>query len=129
MKKTTFIALALGLLTITSCSEKKAATPAPQTVEEEVIKDSATQQKVAGDYTNPDGSTVITLGSDFSVKVKNHDKEYYKWEFLAKPDGNTTLNINLVRKGLDADIKDPAILDMSEEKIVVKNETFRKKAK
>ena len=127
MKKVTFIALALGLLTIVSCGEKKAEAPAPAAAPvEEVITDSATQAKAAGDYCSPDGSTVITLGSDFTAKVKGYNKEYYKWEFTAKPEGSS-MTINLVRKGMDTDIKDDAMLDLDEEKIVIKNETLRKK--
>ena len=44
-----------------------------------------------------------------------------------KPQG-TAANITLDRKGLDADVKDQATLDIAEGKLVVKNETFRKAA-
>lgn len=127
MKKLSIIALSLGLLSITACNSKKAETPAPtqQETVEEVITDSAFQQKAAGDYKSPDQKTVITLNSDFTASVKNYSKEYYKWEFMVAPQGDE-VNILLVRKGLDADIKDQAILDTAEGKIVIKNETLRK---
>lgn len=126
MKKLAILALGLGLLSITACNNKKAETqPAAKPVEEEVIKDSAFQQKAAGDYKSLDQKTVITLNSDLTASVKNYNKQYYKWELTAKPEG-TTVNIMLVRKGMDTDIKDDAVLDVEEGKIVLKNETFRK---
>lgn len=128
MKKLSFIALALGLLTISACDNKKAETPAPAKAEVEVIKDSAFQEKVAGEYKSLDQKTVITLNSDFTASVKEYNKQYYKWQFIAKPEG-TTLNIELVRKGLDSDINESALLDVEEGKLVVNNETFRKPAK
>lgn len=126
MKKSIFFALALGLLTIASCSEKKPAEAQPaaeQTVE--VITDSAFQATAAGDYKTPDGSTVITLNKDFTVKT-NYKKDYYKWELIAKPEGNE-VTINLVRKGMDNDVKEQGVVDTQEGKLVVNNETFRKK--
>lgn len=126
MKKSTIIALSMGLLAITACNNKKAEAPAPaQQVEEKVITDSAFQQKAAGDYKSPDQKTVITLNSDMTASVKNYSKEYYKWEFMTAPQGDE-VNIYLVRKGLETDIKDQAILDTAEGKIVVNNETLRK---
>ena len=127
MKKLAILALGLGLLSITACNNnKKAETePAAKPVEEEVIKDSAFQQKAAGNYKSLDQQTVITLNSDLTASVKNYNKKYYKWELTAKPEG-TTVNIMLVRKGMDTDIKDDAVLDVEEGKIVLKNETFRK---
>lgn len=129
MKKLSILALGLGLLAITACNNKKAETAAPaaQPVEE-VITDSAYQQKAAGDYKSPDQKTVITLNADMTASVQNYSKEYYKWEFVTKPEGDE-VNIVLVRKGIDADIKDQAILDTAEGKIVVDNETLRKPAK
>lgn len=127
MKKSTLIALGLGLLTIASCGNKKTEAPVQQeTAKPEVITDSAFQKKAAGDYSNPDGSTVISLGSDFTTKVKNYNKEYYKWSLMAKPEG-AQANISLIRKGMDTDIEDQATIDLAEGKIVVNNETFRKK--
>lgn len=129
MKKLSFIALALGLLTIAACdNNKKAEAPAPAKAEVEVIKDSAFQQKVAGEYKSLDQKTVITLNSDFTASVKEYTKQYYKWEFVTKPEA-TTINIELVRKGADTDVKDEALLDVEEGKLVLKNETFRKSAK
>lgn len=128
MKKLSIVALALGLLTITACNNKKAETAAPAQAEVEVIKDSVYQEKVAGEYKSLDQQTVITLNSDFTASVKNYNHEYYKWEFVAKPEVNT-INIELVRKGMDTDIKDQALLDLDEGKLVLKNETFRKATK
>lgn len=128
MKKSTFIALALGLIMATACNNKKAEAPAAAKADVEVIKDSAAQAKIAGDYTTPDQKTVITLNSDFTASVKNFNKEYYKWEFLVQPTGEQ-INIVLCRKGMDNDIKDQAIVDLSDDKIVLDNETFRKAAK
>ena len=129
MKKLTMMAFAMGMLAFTACSEKKAAAPAAEAapVEEEVVTDSAFQAAAAGDYKSADGERVITLNADFTVKTTKLDKEYYKWELEVKPQG-TEANITLDRKGLDADVKDQATLDISEGKLVVKNETFRKAA-
>ena len=128
MKKLSFIALALGLLNMSACDNKKAETQAPAQAEVEVIKDSAFQEKVAGEYKSLDQKTVITLNSDFTASVKEYNKQYYKWEFTTKPEA-TTLNIELIRKGADTDVKDQALLDVEEGKLVLKNETFRKAAK
>ena len=94
---------------------------------EEVVTDSAFQAAAAGDYKSADGERVITLNADFTAKTTKLDKEYYKWELEVKPQG-TEANITLDRKGLDADVKDQATLDIAEGKLVVKNETFRKTA-
>lgn len=129
MKKLSIIALGLGLLAITACDSKKAdPAAAPAKAEVEVIKDSAFQQKIAGEYKSLDQKTVITLNSDFTASVKEYNKEYYKWAFVVKPEANQ-LNIKLIRKGMDTDIEDDALVDLDEEKIVVNNETFRKAAK
>ena len=50
MKKLSIVALALGLLTITACNNKKEEAKAPAKAEVEVITDSAFQEKVAGEY-------------------------------------------------------------------------------
>lgn len=119
-------ALGLGMLALTSCDSKKAEPAAPaKPAEEEVIKDSLTQQKVAGEYKSLDQKTVIKLNSDFTASTKNYTKEYTKWAFETKPTV-TQFNIQLIRKGMDSDIKEEALLDLDEGKIVVNNETFRK---
>ena len=124
------MALCMGMLVFAaSCSNKKAETTAePAKVEVEVITDSAFQQKAAGDYASLDQKTVITLNSDFTVTTKNYKKNYYKWEFMVQPQGSEA-NIMLASKGMDTDIKDQAIIDVEEGKIIVNNETFRKAAK
>ncbi|HBF04724.1 MAG TPA: hypothetical protein DDW28_00925 [Prevotella sp.] len=116
----------MGLLAFTACSEKKATNPAPAQAEQTVVKDSAFQQAAAGEYKSADGTRSITLNSDFTAKTKNFDKEYYKWELMAKPEGTTAV-IFLDRKGIDADVKDQATIDTEDGSIIVKNETFRKK--
>ncbi len=126
MKKLTIAAFAMGLLAFTACSEKKATNPAPAQAEQTVVKDSAFQQAAAGEYKSADGTRSITLNSDFTAKTKNFDKEYYKWELMAKPEGTTAV-IFLDRKGIDADVKDQATIDTEDGSIIVKNETFRKK--
>ena len=125
MKKLTILALAMGVLAFTACSEKKAPQAPQKPAEEEVIKDSAFQQAAAGDYKTPDGKRVITINSDFTVKTTNFDKEYYKWALLTKPEG-TAATIELSRKGLDADVTEQATLDTEDGSLVIKNETFRK---
>ncbi len=126
MKKLSILAIAMGMLAFTACSEKKAP-QAVQPVEETVVTDSAFQQAAAGDYKSADGKRVITLGSDFSVKTSNLPKEYTKWALQVKPQG-AEATIDLARKGLDADIIEQASLDIEEGKLIVKNETFRKAA-
>nr|WP_297656574.1 hypothetical protein [uncultured Prevotella sp.] len=126
MKKLIIAAFAMGLLAFTACSEKKATNPAPAQAEQTVVKDSAFQQAAAGEYKSADGTRSITLNSDFTAKTKNFDKEYYKWELMAKPEGTTAV-IFLDRKGIDADVKDQATIDTEDGSIIVKNETFRKK--
>lgn len=126
MKKLSILAIAMGMLAFTACSEKKAP-QAVQPVEEAVVTDSAFQQAAAGDYKSADGKRVITLGSDFSVKTSNLPKEYTKWALQVKPQG-AEATIDLARKGLDADIIEQASLDIEEGKLIVKNETFRKAA-
>lgn len=122
------MALCMGMLVFAaSCDNKKAETKA-EPAKVEVITDSAFQQKAAGDYASLDQKTVITLNSDFTVTTKNYKKNYYKWEFMVQPQGSEA-NIMLASKGMDTDIKDQAIIDVEEGKIVVNNETFRKAAK
>lgn len=128
MKKSTIFALGIGLFIATACGNKKTETTAAPQQEVEVVTDSVYQNKIAGDYTTPDQKTVITLNSDFSANVKNFNKEYYKWEFIVKPTSDQ-INLQLCRKGMDNDIKDQAIVDLSDDKIVINNETFRKVAK
>lgn len=126
MKKLTIMAFAMGVLAFTACSEKKTQEAVQQPTEvETVVTDSAFQQKAAGDYKTPDAKRVITLNSDFSVKTTNFDKEYYKWALVAKPEGDK-VEIQLIRKGLDADVTESATLDAKEGALVIKNETFRK---
>ena len=112
MKKLSIVALALGLLAITACNNKKEEAKAPAQAE----------------YKSLDQQTVITLNKDLTASVKGYNKEYYKWGFVTKPEV-TTINIELIRKGADTDVKDLALLDVEEGKLVLKNETFRKAAK
>ncbi len=126
MKKLTIAAFAMGLLAFTACSEKKAANQAPAQAEQTVVEDSAFQQAAAGEYKSADGARSITLNKDLTAKTKGLDKEYYKWELMAKPEGTTAV-IFLDRKGIDADVKDQATIDTEDGSIIVKNETFRKK--
>ena len=126
MKKMTFMAIAMGLFAFTACQQTKKEAPAAEPVVE-VITDSATQQKVAGEYKSADGKSIITINSDFTVKTTGLDKDFFKWEFMVKPE-NSTVNINLVRKGLDAEVKDQAVIDAEEGSLLLKNETFRKAA-
>ena len=126
MKKLTLMAIAMGMLAFTACTEKKpAAAPAAQV--EEVVTDSAFQQAVAGEYKSADGKRIITVNADFTVKTTGLDKEYYKWELMVQPDGSAT-TILLDRKGIDADVQEQAALDTEDGSIIVKNETFRKAA-
>ncbi|MCF2610462.1 hypothetical protein I6E75_09455 [Prevotella copri] len=126
MKKLSILAFAMGLMAFTACSEKKAPAPAPVQAEQTVVTDSAFQAAAAGEYKSADGERSVTLNSDFSVKVKGLDKEFYKWELPAKPEGKAAVII-LSRKGLDADVQEQATLDTEEGSIIIKNETFRKK--
>lgn len=126
MKKLTFMAIAMGMLAFTACSEKKAAPAAAETTAEvEQVTDSAFQQAAAGDYKSADGKRVVTINSDFTAKTTNLDKDYYKWQLLVKPQG-TAADIELARKGLDADVFDHATIDTNEGTLIIKNETFRK---
>lgn len=99
--------------------------PAPAQAEQTVVTDSAFQAAAAGEYKSADGERSVTLNSDFSVKVKGLNKEFYKWELPAKPEGKAAVII-LSRKGLDADVQEQATLDTEEGSIIIKNETFRK---
>jgi hypothetical protein len=126
MKKLSILAFALGLIAFTACSEKKAPAPVPAQAEQTVVTDSAFQAAAAGEYKSADGERSVTLNSDFSVKVKGLNKEFYKWELPAKPEGKAAVII-LSRKGLDADVQEQATLDTEEGSIIIKNETFRKK--
>ena len=122
----TFMAIAMGLLAFTACSEKKApATPVAQT--EEIVKDSAFQQAAAGEYKSADGKRIINLNADFTAKTTGLSKDYFKWELIVKPQGAST-SINLDRKGIDADVKDQAMIDTEKGTLILKNETFRKAA-
>ena len=114
MKKLTLMAIAMGMLAFTACTEKKpAAAPAAQV--EEVVTDSAFQQAVAGEYKSADGKRIIT----------GLDKDYFKWDMDVKPQGPSA-SINLIRKGLDAEVKDMVSVDTEEGTLIVKNETYRK---
>jgi hypothetical protein len=96
MKKLTLMAIAMGMLAFTACTEKKpAAAPAAQV--EEVVTDSAFQQAVAGEYKSADGKRIITVNADFTVKTTGLDKDYFKWDMDVKPQGPSA-NINLIRK-------------------------------
>jgi len=124
MKKLTMMAFAMGMLAFTACSEKKAPT-APVAQAEEVVTDSAFQQAIAGDYKSADGKRIITLNADFSVKSTGLDKDYFKWDMDVKPQGSSA-SINLIRKGIDAEVKDMVTVDSEEGTLIVKNETYRK---
>lgn len=124
MKKMTFMAIAMGLFAFAACQQTKKEAPAAEPVVE-VITDSATQQKVAGEYKSADGKRIITINSDFTVKTTGLDKDFFKWEFMIKPEASP-INIYLVRKGLDAEVKDQAVIDAEEGSLLLKNETFRK---
>lgn len=128
MKKLTFLAIAMGMLAFTACSEKKTQPAAAQQPEKAVVTDSAFQKAASGDYKSADGKRIITLNSDFSVKTTGLDKEYYKWELLVKPEGTNAM-IMLDRKGIDADVQEQAAVDTEDGSIVLNNETFRKAAK
>lgn len=125
MKKITFLAFALGILAITSCNSKKEnkQETAPAT-EIAATVDSAFLKSVAGDYKSLDGSRVITLNSDLTAATKNFDKEYYKWELAESQD--STAVVLLIRKGIDADVQEQAVVDLAAGKLVIKNETFRR---
>lgn len=124
MKKLTLMAIAMGMLAFTACTEKKpAAAPAAQV--EEMVTDSAFQQAVAGEYKSADGKRIITVNADFTVKTTGLDKDYFKWDMDVKPQGPAA-NINLIRKGLDAEVKDMVSVDTEEGTLIVKNETYRK---
>lgn len=128
MKKKTILAFACGIICLTACNNKKASDE-PVKVEVEAITDSTSQAAIAGEYKSYDGKTVITLGKDFTVKVKDYDKDYYKWEFIVEPAGQKIININLDRKGLESDVQEQAVVDTEEGAITIKNETFRKTPK
>ena len=128
MKKLSILAIAMGMLAFTACSEKKAPAQPAQQAEQTVITDSAAQKAIAGDYKSADGKRVITLNSDFTAKTSNLDKEFYKWSFLVKPEG-TSVQIELARKGLDADVTEQAAIDTEDGSLLLKNETFRKDKK
>ena len=120
------MAIALGMFVFAACQQTKKEAPAAKPVVE-VITDSAAQQKVAGEYKSADGKRIITINSDFTAKTTGLDKDFFKWEFMVKPEAST-INIYLVRKGLDAEVKDQAVLDVEEGSLLLKNETFRKAA-
>ena len=124
MKKMMILAIAVAGMAFAACSNSpKQPQQAPQKAE--VITDTVFQNKAAGDYKSFDGSKVITLGKDFTVKTQN-DKEYYKWELLAPPQGDAAV-ISLDRKGADKDIQAQAQIDLIEGTLIVNNETYRKK--
>lgn len=125
MKKLTFMAIAMGMLALAACSEKKTQSATEQLPEKTIVTDSAFQQAAAGDYKSADGKRIISLNSDFTVKTTGLDKEYYKWELVIKPEGTAT-TILLDSKGIDADVQEQAALDTEDGSIIVKNETFRK---
>lgn len=127
MKKTMIFAIVLGMMTLSSCNEKKA--PQPKETVTTTITDSIFQTTAAGNYKSYDGKKVISINSDFSVHTQNMDKDYYKWAFLTDPKGTTLATISLVRKGLDADVEEQATLNTSEGTLLIKNETFRKEEK
>ena len=77
MKNLTLMAIAMGMLAFTACTEKKPAA-APATQAEEVVTDSAFQQAVAGEYKSADGKRIITVNADFTVKTTGLDKDYFK---------------------------------------------------
>lgn len=128
MKKITILAFALGILCFTACNNKKTGEGSAK-VEVKAITDTTAQAAIAGEYKSYDGKTVITLGNDFSVKVKDYDKDYYKWEFIVDPSGQKTIPIYLDRKGLESDVQEQAVVDIEEGAITIKNETFRKAPK
>ena len=125
MKKVTILAFVMGLLAVTACNNKKEAKQTATSIEQTVVTDTAFQKSAAGDYKSLDGSKVITINSDFTVATKNNDKDYYKWELVAKPQ-DSAANILLDRKGIDSDVQEQAVLDVAAGKLIIKNETFRK---
>lgn len=124
MKKTIIFTMALSIMTLVSCSDKKTTSPTPQAVENTAITDSAFQNAAAGEYKSYDGSKSITLTNDFSVSTKNCE-QYYKWELIAQPQDSVAM-INVSKKGIDSDIQIQAQLDLVEGALTIKNETYRK---
>ena len=124
MKKLTLMAIAMGMLAFTACTEKKPAA-APATQVEEEGTSSAFNHEVAVKFQSASGTQIITVNADFTVKTTGLDKDYFKWDMDVKPQGPSA-NINLIRKGLDSDVKDMVSVDTEEGTLIVKNETYRK---
>lgn len=123
MKKTFIFTMALSMMTLAACTDKKPSAN-PQVTAETALTDTAFQKAAAGEYKSYDGSKSITLTSDFNVTTKNAE-QYYKWEFLTLPQDSMAV-INVSKKGIDADIQTQAQIDLVEGALTIKNETFRK---
>ena len=123
-----FAVVAAGLA-MASCNGKKAEQAAPATTlqEDSTPVDTAFLNKAVGEYKSYDGSKSITLNADFTVTTKN-DKDFYKWDIAMEPQ-NDMAAITLFRKGADKDIEAQAQLDLVEEALTIKNETYRKGTK
>lgn len=127
MKKLTLAVAVLCVAFMASCGDKKAADNAAA-VSQEVVEqpvDTALMKSIAGVYKNADGAKVITLKADGTLDAKNISGDYFGWEVQGQSSPDAAA-ITLSRKGLENVVKDPAQVELTENKLIFKNEVFRR---
>ncbi len=128
--KTVSMLLATSLLMgFASCGNKASNTVEGQdsTVLSKVMVDSAFAKAAAGDYLSYDLQRTITLNADGTITTKGIDQEYTEWELASQPtDGMAEIKVS--RKGIDAVVKDPGAIDLNDGRLLIKDETYRKRA-
>lgn len=128
MKRTSILLATSLLLGFASCGNKTPNTVESQDsiVAPEVLVDSAFAKSAAGDYLSYDLQRTITLNADGTITTKGVDQEYTAWELATLPKEGMA-EIKVCRKGIDAVVKDPGAIDLNDGRLLIKDETYRKR--
>lgn len=130
MKKINLLLASALLLGIASCGNKTAkdSEAVDSTAVVATVVDSSFVKAAAGDYLSYDLQRTITLKEDGTVASKGFQTEYTAWELASQP-ADSMAEIKVIRKGLEAEVKDPGAIDLKDGRLLIKDETFRKPAK
>lgn len=130
MKKINLVMATALFIGVASCSSKspKNVESTDSTAVSTVKVDSNFVKAAAGDYLSYDLKRTVTLKEDGTVTSKGFQTEYTSWELASQP-ADSMAEIKILRKGLDAEVKDAGAIDLKDGRLLIKDETFRKQAK
>lgn len=128
MKKVSILFVSSLLIGFASCSNKAPNTAESQdsTAVSTAIVDSTFAKAAAGDYLSYDLQRTITLNADGTITTKGVSQEYTGWELASQP-ADSMAEIRVDRKGIDAVVKDPGAIDLKDGRLLIKDETYRKR--